>query len=180
MGRRVFETDRLTIRPWYRDEAERLLEIRSIPDVAKWLADPNAWDTIEQALDAIASWKARIDSAGPLGHWAVVPHGQTPVGAVSLQMTPDGEETTIGWYLDPECSGQGWATEAAKALVQYGLESEDRIWAMMLQENDASVRVAEAIGMTDLGVVDDRWYGGLDEPASRMFCAYANTPPSGV
>lgn len=172
----LLETERLTIRPWHGDDAQRLFEIRSIPDVAKWLADPVAWTELAQSFDAIERWNATIDDEGVLGHWAVVPHNADPVGAVSLQLNPDGTETTIGWYLHPDAAGHGYAQEAAGELLRAALQpgGPSRIWAVMWPVNEASAKVAHAIGMTDLGVVDDPWYGEPRWPSSRMFCAYAN------
>jgi RimJ/RimL family protein N-acetyltransferase len=171
----VLETERLTIRPWHVDDAERLLEIRAIPEVAKWLSSPDAWTELAEALDAIERWNAIIVRDHVLGHWAVVPRDSDPVGAVTLQLTPDGLETTIGWYLHPEASGRGYAREASQALLDAALQpgGPHRVWAVMWPENEASANVALALGMTDLGVIDDPWYGEPDGPTSRMFCSYA-------
>ncbi len=171
----VLETERLMVRPWHVNDAERLLEIRAIPEVAKWLSRPDAWTELAQALDAIERWNAIIDRDHVLGHWAVVPRDSAPVGAVSLQLTPDGSETTIGWYLHPEASGQGYAREASQALLDAGLQpgGPSRIWAVIRPENEVSAKLARALGMTDLGVIDDPWYGEPERPTSRMFCSYA-------
>lgn len=171
----MLETERLTIRPWHVRDAERLFAIRTIPDVAKWLSKPDAWTHIDEAFEAIGRWSKVIDERGVLGHWAVVPHDRPPVGSVSLHLTPDGAETTIGWYLHPDSSGHGYAREAAQALLHAALRpgGVDRIWALMWPQNEASAKVALAVGMTDLGVVDDPWYGEPAEPTSRVFCSYA-------
>lgn len=169
-------TERLLIRRWSIDEAPQLFEIRRIPEVAKWLSNPSPWTTVVEAEEAIDTWNVRIAADDVLGHWAVVPHGEEPVGAVSLQLTPDDAETTIGWYLHPDAGGQGFAREAAQALLAVALEADgvDRVWAVMFPDNGPSANVALALGMTDLGVVEDQWYGEPDAPTSRMFCSYAD------
>lgn len=166
------ETERLTIRPWSLDDVDRLLEIRAIPEVATWLSNPDAWTSVDEAIVAIERWNAAIAGDDVLGHWAVVPHDSEPVGAVSLQTTPDGRETTIGWYLHPDASGRGYAREAAEQLLHTALDVDDRvdrIWAVMWAENHASGAVASAIGMRDLGVLHDPWYGAPETPFSKFY-----------
>lgn len=168
-------TERLVIRPWAPDEAATLLEIRSLPEVARWLDPPEPWTDLRQAHEAIARFQARLDEGGPLGEWAVVPHDLGyPVGTVSIHEMPEQGLVATGWYLHPDAFGKGYAAEAAKVVVDAGLAAGlTEIWAIMYPENEASARVATKIGMTDLGVREDPWYGSPDAPVSRMFCAYA-------
>lgn len=55
----------------------------------------------------------------------------------------------IGWVFHPAYHGQGYATEAAYALLRYGFEElqSHRIIATCQPENPASYRVMEKIGM---------------------------------
>jgi ribosomal-protein-alanine N-acetyltransferase len=55
----------------------------------------------------------------------------------------------IGWVINPRYQGQGFATEAAAALLRYGFETLQlhRIIATCQPENPASYRVMEKIGM---------------------------------
>ena len=55
----------------------------------------------------------------------------------------------IGWVFDPANQGHGYATEAARALLQYGFEALrlHRIIATCQPENVASYRVMEKLGM---------------------------------
>ncbi len=55
----------------------------------------------------------------------------------------------IGYFLDRDFWGHGYATEVAKALLDYGFKQLDlnRIWAWCDVENSASIHVLEKIGM---------------------------------
>ncbi len=55
----------------------------------------------------------------------------------------------IGWVFHPEHQGKGYATEAAKALLQYCFQNlkAHRVIATCQPENPASYRVMEKIGM---------------------------------
>lgn len=119
---------------------------------------------------------------GPLGVWAIVAEDAetrttVPAGTVSLGRLPRSQEVEISWYLHPDSSGRGYAAEAAGALLDHALASGlATVWAIMWPENEASARVAGSIGMEDLGVVDDPWYGTESDPKSRMFRATRESP----
>ncbi len=56
---------------------------------------------------------------------------------------PEHREANIGYELNPDAWGQGFATEAATAIVRFGFEELGlhRIWAEVNAENAGSVRV---------------------------------------
>lgn len=62
-------------------------------------------------------------------------------------------EHEIGWHLAPQRWGNGFATEAARALLAYGFEQlgQPVIYAVIKSENIASMGVAKRLGMTHLG-----------------------------
>jgi [ribosomal protein S5]-alanine N-acetyltransferase len=76
------------------------------------------------------------------------------------------QEANIGYELDVHYWGQGYATEAAYAIVKFGFEklSLHRIWSYCITENIASARVLEKIGMRREGhlhekeFIKGRWY----------------------
>lgn len=59
----------------------------------------------------------------------------------------------IGYELDPAHWGHGYATEAAKAIIDFGFTGlhVHRIWASTLAVNDGSVRVLTKLGMRQEG-----------------------------
>ena len=173
----VFTTPRCVVRPWRPEEAARLLDIRRDPEVARWLSDPEPWSHIEQARTAIEEWSSPDPAEPHLGIWAIVPRATgMPVGTVSLKHLPDSDETEIGWYLHPDEVGRGYAREAARGALDHAIRAGvTRIWAVMWPENGPSARVAASLGMTDLGVRQDPWYGTDEYPDSRMFRYEATT-----
>ncbi len=56
----------------------------------------------------------------------------------------------VGYVLNPEFHGKGYATEAAGRVLRFGFEvlSLHRIEAKFMQGNDASYHVMEKLGMT--------------------------------
>lgn len=170
------ETERLWLRPWHPDEADRLFDIRRRTDVAKWLGDPTPWTERSLAATNIATWNAATLGPGPLGVWAIAAKTEpdvdraTPFGTVKLGQLPGSDEIEIGWYLHPDSTGQGFAAEAAAAVLGHALSGGvARVWAIMWAHNEPSARVATSIGMDDLGVIEDPWYGTDADPLSRIF-----------
>ena len=61
----------------------------------------------------------------------------------------DHRQGEVGWALGADYRGQGYATEAARALIDYGFSSLclHRIHADTNSDNLASLRVMERLGM---------------------------------
>lgn len=78
-------------------------------------------------------------------------------------------EGNIGYELDPDHWGRGYATEAARAILAYGFAELrlHRIWAECLAHNAASARVLDKLGLRVEGrlreqaFVHDEWRDNL-------------------
>ncbi len=72
----------------------------------------------------------------------------------------------IGYELDPELWGHGYATEAAEEMLRLGFEELGlhRVWSWCIADNAASRRVLERLGMRlegqqrDHGYFKGRWW----------------------
>ncbi|MDZ8066532.1 MAG: GNAT family N-acetyltransferase [Nostoc sp. DedQUE08] len=79
---------------------------------------------------------------------------------------PEMREANIGYELNTQYWGQGYATEAAQAILKFGFEElrMHRIWSWCVSENVASVKVLEKIRMRREGhlrekeLIKGRWY----------------------
>jgi RimJ/RimL family protein N-acetyltransferase len=157
------ETERLLIRPWRHEEAERLLDILSRLEVVKWLGDgePVVMKDLDEAHARIDRYAERDEP--PLGMWAVerVEDGVV-VGTALLLTLPHAEhgEVEIGWHLHPDSWGRGYASEAAAAVLAHGFEAGlPEIIAVSHADNDGSQAVMRRLGMEDRGIVE-KWYDG--------------------
>ena len=87
--------------------------------------------------------------------------GKQLIGTAGIRMkTPGDREADIGYELDPDHWGYGYATEIAEALLTYGFGELrlHRIWAWCLAENTASAHVLEKMGMRQEGCLrESRW-----------------------
>ena len=168
----VAETERLVIRPWRRDEADRLFDVLSRMEVVRWFGHAAAPMTHrDEAVARIERYTIDLAAHPQFGAWAVVPRSTgVPAGTVVLRPLPDGDgEVEIGWHLHPDSWGRGLASEAAGALLARGFtDGLDEVWAVTDVNNHPSMAVCRRIGMRLLGVTH-RWY----HERSMMFWAGA-------
>ncbi len=155
-------TERLVIRPWQHEAAPRLLDILSRIEVMKWLGDgePTLMRDLAEAHERIDRYAARSETP-PLGIWAVelAATGQV-LGTVLLVTLPNAEhgEVEIGWHLHPDSWGHGYATEAARAVIERGFAlGLPEVYAVVRPGNEASLAVCRRLGMQPLGRMR-RWY----------------------
>jgi RimJ/RimL family protein N-acetyltransferase len=153
----VLQTERLTLRPLVAADAELYAGMRYHPEVAKWLSpgdkspgdlSPSDGDPLESARAAIErfeqSWQERRYAPwGLFRDGALIGHG-------GLNFVPEFGETEVLWALHPEAWRQGYATEMARAALDYGFKDLDLalIFAMTKPDNDPSRAVMTRLGMS--------------------------------
>lgn len=178
----MHETERLILRPFdpsSQGDLESVLDIHSRMDVIRWLDNPpfTPMSDLAQAREWIDRRNAMTD-ADPLAlQWAIVERatGRT-VGGVGVQRLARAAgsssadpavstgfvgEYEIGWRLNPDAGGRGYATEAARELARTAFAGGLRKLVIdMYDDNAPSAGVARRLGAEELGVRDDPWYGG--------------------
>ncbi len=142
------------------------------PEVTSWLGDSASWRDVDQARERIEAVADRLEP--PRASLAIVPNDTgVPVGTILAGKLGDTDEVEIGWWLHPDAHGHGWATEAAAAIHDRAVAlGTPRVWAGMWPHNAASAAVCRRIGMTELGVLVDPWYGTVTYPLGRFFCTW--------
>jgi RimJ/RimL family protein N-acetyltransferase len=173
----IAETDRVILRPWRLDEADRLFDIHRRMEVARWI-DGQPMAERAEAEPIIQRMLAQLAADPRFGCWAVAERAsRLPAGSVLLEPVPNGRgEIEIGWHLHPDSWGRGLATEAARALLTWAFRSElEEIWAVTHPENRRSARVCQKLGMRLLGTTL-LWY---HEPSLMFWIgAHADQQPT--
>jgi RimJ/RimL family protein N-acetyltransferase len=142
------ETSRLYLRQFSMADLSDLSTIRSDPEVMRFIGtgQPHSMDQVREALGHVLSgWKQHS-----FGRWAVVNKADKKLmGWCGLAFLDNTEEIEIGYGIAKEYWGRGFTTEAAAASIRYGFEEMklNRIVAVAMPENIASLRVMEKIGM---------------------------------
>ena len=163
-------TERLLLRPWRPDDdldVSAAFDVYRRDEVARWLGSaPAPWPTRHATRERLTRWAGVPEERPGYGLWAVVPDSVGhPVGTALLVRLPDREgvvtdDVEVGWHLHPDHWGHGYATEAARALLDHAFDDLglDRVNAVAYAGNDASFAVMRRLGMTRRGTTD-RWYG---------------------
>jgi RimJ/RimL family protein N-acetyltransferase len=159
----ILRTERLVIREWEDDDAGPALAIYGRSEVARWLSPAVDRVADEDAMRALLrEWVAATrEGEGGLGHWAItLADTGALVGGVSLHLLPvEEQDVEIGWQLAPEHWRKGYATEAARALIDraFGLDI-DEVFALVRPNNTRGAATARRLGMTWVGETD-KYYG---------------------
>lgn len=105
------------------------------------------------------------------------------VGEVSLNVYPDGAATVeIGWIFAPRAGGRGYATEAARVLLDHAFTELDahRVVARLHPANTASARLCARLGMRHEALHRaDVWVKGGWEDTSVYAILHGEWSPAG-
>jgi RimJ/RimL family protein N-acetyltransferase len=76
------------------------------------------------------------------------------LGTVSLKRVVRDQRAELGYWLGVDAWGKGYATEATNAMIDFGFGELglSRIYAQVLEGNEASCRVLEKVGMLSEGI----------------------------
>lgn len=145
------ETGKLILRLFTPDDSQNLFELDSDPEVMRHIngVEPSSHEDIRnKVLPGFLDYYERLNR---YGFWAAVEKGSGRfIGWFHLKpsgMNP--AETELGYRLERDAWGKGYATEGSKALIEksfceFGVEC---VLATALPENVASIRVMEKAGL---------------------------------
>lgn len=146
----MIQTDRLILRAYREEDRSDFAALNGDPHVGAWLGG-----TLDRAgSDALLDrFNAHIAEHG-WGPWAVERRsdgrliGMTGLASVS-ETLPVGPAIEVDWRLIPAAWGQGYASEAAKAALDWGFANldQDEFLAFTADINLASQGVMRKIGM---------------------------------
>ena len=143
-------TPRLLLRPWRDCDLPAYAALNADPRVMEFFPAPF---TREQSDASAARIRAHFERHG-FGKWAVEVPGVAPfIGAVGLAIPdydlPFNPCVEIGWRLAAEHWGRGYATEAARAALDYGFRVAGlgEIVSFTVPSNARSRAVMERLGM---------------------------------
>ena len=150
----VLRTQRLVLRPVTPDDQPALLAHWSAPDVRRFLFDGAVLPAAE-LTEAIED-SARDFARAGYGLWLAYENGRSDLGLVGTAGLRPLEDLglEIFYSLAPGSWGRGYATEAARVVLDHALGSLGlpKVLAEIDEGNTASVAVIERLGMTRFAV----------------------------
>ncbi len=168
-------TTRLVLRRIKKEDADFVFSYSTDPEINRyvaWLPPKTLEDTIQYLSEAEKSWE--------LGEWfeylIISKTENLPVGVVSL--IPNNCSATIGFAVAKKYWGNGFATEAASAIVDLAISNPEiyRVWTVCDSEHQSSAKVLEKIGLKFEGILK-RWKvrPNIDPKIPRDSMCYALT-----
>lgn len=160
-NRKIMETDRLIFRELWPYDVSDLSEMIQNPavmyayehdfsdeDVQNWLLRQRR----RYQQDGFGLWALVLKSTGEM------------VGQAGLTMQPyrDRQVLEIGYLLKQNAWHHGYAREAAEACKRYAFEvlHASNVYSIIKVDNQASIRVAQSIGMTKEEEFEATYYHG--------------------
>ena len=148
------ETKRTQIRAFQLNDLAKIKPLMKDPEIMKYtrFEVPQSDETIEKALNG---W---VEQPGPeLGVWCIEEKSSGDFIGWFMLRKRDLDVPELGYMISPSKAGQGFATEVAQCLVEYGLTTlcYPRVVAVTDAANHASIRILEKCGMTSVPNYND-------------------------
>jgi RimJ/RimL family protein N-acetyltransferase len=142
-------TERLLLRPFTPDDAptvKRLAGDRAVADTT--LNIPHPYEE-GMAEEWIATHAEQFEQGQSVTFAIVLRASRELIGAIGLGINQTHQRAEMGYWIGKPYWNNGYATEAARAVLEYGFEVQklNRIHASYFARNPASGRVMEKIGM---------------------------------
>jgi ribosomal-protein-alanine N-acetyltransferase len=146
--RPMLETQRLRLRPFLRDDLDRLAALFSNPDFMRFGAQVYSREQTAGFIEKVMTWERE----GLPSQFALITRAHDVlIGYCGFfhQEVDEQKEIEIGYRLHPDYWNKGLATEAARAVRDHAFRDLrlPRVISLIHVDNKASRRVAEKNGM---------------------------------
>ena len=151
----MLETERLSLRQLSLEDASFILTLLNEPSFLRYIGDKQVRN-IEGAEQYLLNGPIASYQQNGFGLYLVaLKDGGTSIGMCGLIKRAELPDVDIGFAYLPDFWNQGYAFEAATAVMKYGHETLklDRIVAITSPDNDASIKLLQRIGFTFESVI---------------------------
>jgi RimJ/RimL family protein N-acetyltransferase len=156
----TIQTAHLILRPLEAADAEVLHRIYQVEGVLQYF--PNTTPPPLEKIQKFIAGQEKHWAEYGYGNWGILLKGEDQIiGWAGLQFVPELNETEVGYLFNRPYWGRGYATESARASLQFGFENFDfdHTIALVHPENLGSQRVLEKCGMA---YVENKVLWGLE------------------
>jgi aminoglycoside 6'-N-acetyltransferase len=137
----VLRGERVTIVPAAPENAERLRELRTDPEVARWWdPPPGEWPLADEPDFQVFAILVNGAPAGALQFWE--------------ESDPGSRHADVDIFLGPDHQGAGLGTEAMRLIVRHLVEERGhhRVTLSTAVNNARAIHVYEKVGFRPVGV----------------------------
>ena len=144
----LLQTKRLKLRRFEASDANFILRLLNEPSFHRNIGDRKV-RTTEDAVNYINARLLPSYSSNGYGLYMVEQSDGTPIGMCGLVKRDPNEDPDVGFAFIPETWQQGYAFEAATAVVEYAREvlKIKRILGITVPDNIASVKTLQKLGL---------------------------------
>jgi ribosomal-protein-alanine N-acetyltransferase len=148
------ETERLVLRALRSDDAEALFAVLGDGEVTAFYDE--VYGDVSQVREQIGAWAEGFEARRCI-RWGIAPRGQGEIvgtcGYYGFHRWH--RRAGIGYELARSFWRQGITTEALGAIIEFGFDRVglNRIEALVMPENEGSVKLLEGLGFHQEGVL---------------------------
>lgn len=145
----VLKTERLLLRPFMTDDAPFALALLNEPSFLHFIGDKNV-RSLEEARQYILAGPIASYTQNDFGLLVIeLEDSHTPIGMCGLLKRVELSDPDIGFAFLPDYWGQGFAFEAATAVMKDARErlKLSQILAIVNPDNHASIKLLERLGL---------------------------------
>lgn len=149
-------TERLKLRAYKTEDWERVHIYGSNPDFSKYeLWGPNSVEDTHKFVAEMVE-QSKSDPRYKFDFAVCLKENNLLIGGCGIRReTESSNVANLGWAINPEFQSKGFATEAARALVDFGFEKLQLavIYATCDTRNTPSFKVMEKLVMKKVGFI---------------------------
>jgi len=151
----MLPTQRLMLRAFRQTDLQDLYDYASDPEIDRY-TPWSRYQSLAEAQADLDDFIAGYERDG-LGHWGIEHIAdQRLIGLINLSLPhPRNRRTELGFTIARAYWRQGYASEAARAVIKFALGPMQlyRVEALCLPENQASARALQKAGMQYEGLL---------------------------
>lgn len=164
------KTERLVLRPVNFGDEKAIHEYAGDKEITMmfWLPNETFEETENFVKNAVNEWK----SEKPKDFEFVIVHENEIIGGCDIEYNEERTWCTLGWVINKKFRKQGFASEAATALLEFGFSTLgiEMIYAQCDCNNAASFNVMKKIGMTCVDDKGTRTYPKTGKTSGEFTC----------
>jgi RimJ/RimL family protein N-acetyltransferase len=145
----VVETERLVVRRLSEGDAEFMLGLLNEPSFLRFIGDKGV-RTLEDAREYLRKGPMRSYARFGFGlYLTTLKDGDVPIGICGLVKREALDDVDVGFAFRPDFWSQGYAFEAATAVLAHarGSLGLSRLVAIVSPDNDRSIQLLERLGL---------------------------------
>ncbi|MDB1125080.1 GNAT family N-acetyltransferase [Vibrio algarum] len=149
----MIKTERLLLTPVTEQDLDIYTQLLTCPETTRYLpgGKPFGLDYIEKYIpQKIAHWDKGFGTCIV----SLIDEPSVKIGYAGVELIPEINLCDIRYAILPKYQGQGYAFEAAKAVIDFVLENElvTEVYGVAVTENQASVQLLYKLGMRESSV----------------------------